>query len=350
MNIDRKMATVRTISNITLIENADSICKYTVDGWNIVDKIGAYNIGDKVIMVEIDAWVPTEIAPFLSKGKEPKEFEGVKGERLRTVCLKKQVSQGLLLSLDTAVAYFIGSEFDDGQELSEVFGTGQDVSAILGIVKWEAPIPACLAGAVRGNLPEGIIKTDQNRVQNIGRHLPEYYGQVFEKTEKLHGSSCTMYLDSSGDFHVCSRNLDLKFDENNAFWKAAVKYKVEEKLKSLEMLGLAIQGELIGEGINGNQYKVELEFRVFDMYLVPEKRYLNSEERKVITETLGLLHSPVMEYVTLSEEHTVEALLKSAEFTSFVNGSTAEGFVMKSVSNPEISFKVVAQQWLLKNE
>lgn len=346
MNIDRKMATVRTISNITLIENADSICKYTVDGWNIVDKIGAYNIGDKVIMVEIDAWVPTEIAPFLSKGKEPKEFEGVKGERLRTVCLKKQVSQGLLLPLSV-----LNVKTDSGEYAGQWEGfEGQDVSARLGIIKWEAPIPVCLAGTVRGNLPECIIKTDQNRVQNIGRHLPEYYGQVFEKTEKLHGSSCTMYLDSSGDFHVCSRNLDLKFDENNAFWKAAVKYKVEEKLKSLEMLGLAIQGELIGAGISGNQYKVELEFRVFDMYLVPEKRYLNSEERKVITETLGLLHSPVMEYVTLSEEHTVEALLKSAEFTSFVNGSTAEGFVMKSVSNPEISFKVVSQQWLLKNE
>lgn len=346
MNIDRKMATVEVVAEVKAIPEADKIQAYRIKDWWVVDSVGKYQVGDKVVYCEVDSWIPTEIAPFLSKGKEPKEFEGIKGERLRTVRLKKQVSQGLLLPLSV-----LDVKTDSGEYAGQWEGfEGHDVSARLGIVKWEAPIPACLAGAVRGNLPEGIIKTDQTRVQNIGRYLPEYYGQVFEKTEKLHGSSCTMYLDSSGEFHVCSRNLDLKFDENNSFWKAAVKYKVEEKLKSLEMLGLAIQGELIGEGLNGNQYKVALEFRVFDMYLVPEKRYLSSEERKVITETLGLLHSPIMEYVTLSEEHTVEALLKSAEFSSFLNGSNSEGFVMKSVSKPEISFKVVSNKWLEKNE
>lgn len=342
MNIDRKMATVEVVAEVKAIPEADKIQAYRIKDWWVVDSVGKYQVGDAVLYCEVDSWIPTEIAPFLSKGKEPKEFEGIKGERLRTIRLKKQVSQGLLLP----VSLVEGTVPNPHQRVQE----GDDVSALLGIVKWEAPIPACLAGVVRGNLPEGIIKTDQTRVQNIGRHLPEYYGMKFEKTEKLHGSSCTMYLDSSGEFHVCSRNLDLKFDENNSFWKAAVKYCVEQKMKSLELLGLAIQGELIGEGINGNQYKVTLEFRVFDMYLVPEKRYLSSDERKVITETLGLLHSPIMEYVTLGEEHTVEALLKSAEFSSALNGSTAEGFVMKSTSNPEISFKVVSQRWLLKNE
>lgn len=342
MNIDRKMATVEVVAEVKAIPEADKIQAYRIKDWWVVDSVGKYQVGDAVLYCEVDSWIPTEIAPFLSKGKEPKEFEGIKGERLRTIRLKKQVSQGLLLP----VSLVEGAVPNPHQRLQE----GDDVSALLGIVKWEAPIPACLAGVVRGNLPEGIIKTDQTRVQNIGRHLPEYYGMKFEKTEKLHGSSCTMYLDASGDFHVCSRNLDLKFDENNSFWKAALKYKVEEKLKSLELLGLAIQGELIGEGINGNQYKVALAFRVFDMYLVPEKRYLTSEERIVMTDLLGLLHSPIMEYVTLGEEHTVEALLKSAEFSSALNGSTAEGFVLKSVSKPEISFKVVSQQWLLKNE
>lgn len=350
MNIDRKMATVEVVAEVKAIPEADKIQAYRIKDWWVVDSVGKYQVGDAVLYCEVDSWIPTEIAPFLSKGKEPKEFEGIKGERLRTIRLKKQVSQGLLLDITLAANYFIGSKFDEGQELSEFFRVGQDVSALLGIVKWEAPIPACLAGVVRGNLPEGIIKTDQTRVQNIGRYLPEYYGMMFEKTEKLHGSSCTMYLDSSGDFHVCSRNLDLKFDENNSFWKAAVMYGVEQKMKSLELLGLAIQGELIGEGINGNQYKVALAFRVFDMYLVPEKRYLSSEERIVMTDLLGLLHSPIMEYVTLGEEHTVEALLKSAEFSSALNGSTAEGFVMKSASNPEISFKVVSNKWLEKNE
>lgn len=350
MNIDRKMATVEVVAEVKAIPDADKIQAYRIKDWWVVDSVGKYQVGDMVVYCEVDSWIPNYIAPFLSKGKEPKEFEGVKGERLRTIRLKKQVSQGLLLSLDIAAAHFIGSDLDEGQELGEFFTEGRDVSALLGIVKWEAPIADCLAGVVRGNLPEGIIKTDQTRVQNIGRHLPEYYGMKFEKTEKLHGSSCTMYLDMSDEFHVCSRNLDLKFDENNAFWKAAVMYDVEKKLRDLDMQGHAIQGELIGTGINGNQYKVDLEFRVFDMYNVPEKRYLNSYERQVLTHILGLLHSPVMEYVSLSKEHSVEALLKSAEFNSGLNGSTAEGFVLKSVDKPEISFKVVSNKWLEKNE
>jgi RNA ligase (TIGR02306 family) len=342
MNIDRKMATVEVVAEVKAIPDADKIQAYRIKDWWVVDSVGKYQVNDRVVYCEVDGFIPTEIAPFLSKGKEPKEFEGVKGERLRTVRLKKQVSQGLLLPISIVE----GAVPNPHQRVQE----GDDVSALLGIVKWEAPIPACLAGAVRGNLPEGIIKTDQTRVQNIGRHLPEYYGMKFEKTEKLHGSSCTMYLDMSEEFHVCSRNLDLKFDENNSFWKAAVMYDVEKKMRDLGLLGLAIQGELIGAGINGNQYKVDLEFRVFDMYNVLTKRYLNSYERRTLTESLGLLHSPVMQYVTLSEEHSVEALLKSAEFASAMNGSTAEGFVLKSVDKPEISFKVVSQSWLLKNE
>lgn len=342
MNIDRKMATIEIVAEVKSIPDADKIQAYRIKGWWVIDSVGKYQVGDAVIYCEVDSWIPTGIAPFLSKGKEPKEFEGAKGERLRTIRLKKQVSQGLLLP----VSLVDGTAVNPDQQLQE----GDDVSSLLGIVKWEAPIPACLAGTIRGNLPEGIIKTDQTRVQNIGRNLEKYYGQVFEKTEKLHGSSCTMYLDASGEFHVCSRNLDLKYDENNSFWKAAIKYDVEAKMKSREMLGLAIQGELIGEGINGNQYRVALEFRVFDMYLVTEGRYLGSYEREILTQSLGLLHAPVMEYVTLTEEHTIEALLKSAEFSSNLNGSTAEGFVLKSINNPEFSFKVVSNKWLEKND
>jgi tRNA-binding EMAP/Myf-like protein len=55
--------------------------------------------------------VPTEIAPFLSKGKEPRVFNGVKGERLRTVKLRGVQSQGLLLKLtDVGEVQIIGGK------------------------------------------------------------------------------------------------------------------------------------------------------------------------------------------------------------------------------------------------
>lgn len=341
MDIERKLATIERIEEIRAIPEADKICAYRIKDWWVVDQVNKYEVGQKVIYVECDAWVPNTIAPFLSKGKEPREFEGIKGERLRTVRLKKQLSQGLLLPIDYCVA--------PRGKLTYI-EEGADVSEVLGIIKWEAPIPAQLAGQVRGNLPAGIIKTDQNRVQNIGKYLSEYYSYTFEKTEKLHGSSCTMYLDSNDEFHVCSRNLDLKPDENNSFWKAAIKYNVEQKMRDAQMQGIAIQGELIGEGINGNQYKTKLDFYVFDMFNVTTQQYAPSFNRQQIAAKLGLKHVPVIDTVMLDDSWPVEYMLEEAEGVSQLNGSSREGIVWKCIQDPSISFKAVSNAWLLKND
>lgn len=79
----RKMASIRKIIDIKKIENADKICIYLVDGWQIVDEVNKYKINDFVIMLEIDSWVPNALAPFLSKGKVPREFKkgfAIRGE------------------------------------------------------------------------------------------------------------------------------------------------------------------------------------------------------------------------------------------------------------------------------
>lgn len=96
----RKLATVRKIDEIRPIEGADAIEAAVVGGWTVVVKRGEFTVGDLAVYLEIDSWVPTELAPFLSKGGEPREFNGVRGERLRTVTLRKTISQGLLLKLE----------------------------------------------------------------------------------------------------------------------------------------------------------------------------------------------------------------------------------------------------------
>ena len=87
--------------------------------------------------------VPTSIASFLTKaGHEPKEFEGVKGERLRTIKLRGQISQGLLLPIEQ-----VFPEKDSNYYWSMV---GEDVTEILGVVKWERPISPQLYGQAKG--------------------------------------------------------------------------------------------------------------------------------------------------------------------------------------------------------
>lgn len=98
----RQLATIRRIDKLEPIPGADLIWKATVGGWELVTaKENGFKEGDLIVYLEIDSWVPHELAPFLSKGQEPREFEGVKGERLRTIKLRGTLSQGLILPIDT---------------------------------------------------------------------------------------------------------------------------------------------------------------------------------------------------------------------------------------------------------
>jgi len=157
----RKLATIRKIAEVKIIENADKICQYRVDGWWVVDAVERYQVGDLVVYFEIDSWVPTELAPFLSKGKEPREYGGVKGERLKTVKLRGAVSQGLLLPVETGFGGYPWIRSATGEHT--VVQEGQDVTELLGIQKYEPPVPAQLAGKIAGVFPSWLRKTDQER-------------------------------------------------------------------------------------------------------------------------------------------------------------------------------------------
>jgi len=261
----RKLATVRRIAEVRPIEGADLIEAVRVDGWWVVCKKDEYSVGSLAVYVEIDSWVPTKIAPFLSKGKEPKEYEGILGERLRTVKLRGQLSQGLLLPVNV-----IDSDVSEDA----------DVTEILGITKWEPPAEFRAANA-KGNFPFFIRKTDQERLQNIkGQHLESFVGSLLQKTEKLDGSSLTMFS-KDGCIGVCSRNLELIRDEENTFWKTAINNGVDnlsEFCKGLE-IDIAIQGEMIGPNIQGNKYNLrDHEFYCYDIFDITNQKYLNPRE------------------------------------------------------------------------
>ena len=339
---ERKLATIRKISAIQPIEGADAIEVAVVDGWKVVVKKGEFEVNSLAVYLEIDSWVPTNLAPFLTKaGHFPKVFEGVEGERLRTVKLRGQISQGLLLPLQTV--FELPSTTNCDVE-------GADVTEALGIVKWERPMNAQLAGMARGNFPSLVPKTDQERIQNLTQSFEQYQLDNWSITEKLDGSSCTFYLDDEGVFHVCSRNLDLKEDEANSFWKVARKFQIEDIMRRNSMLGMAIQGEMIGEGIQGNQYKTQLDFYVYDMYNTATGQYILPAQLKAACEKLGLKHVPILCEATEIKEQTIQSILEYAEGKSVLNGSNREGVVFKSNTVHDRSFKVVSNSWLQLNE
>lgn len=349
--MERQLATIRKIAEVQAIPNADKICAYRVDGWWVVDSVGKYNVGDLVVYLEIDSWVPNSIAPFLSKGKEPKEFEGVKGERLRTVKLRGFTSQGLLLPLS-----ILGKP-------EEIFpinddSIGADVTQDLCILKYEKPLPAALAGTAKGNFPSFIPKTDQPRIQNCTRNFEKWVeaGTVWEITEKLDGSSMTVYLkidelDEEGTpkYGVCSRNLDLKKDRFNSFWEAAIKENLILKIASTGR-SLAIQGELVGEGIQGNPYKLTgRQFFCFDIWDIDNQKYLLPEERRQLCFDLDIQHVPYLGRSHLGGLFASQSgVLAVADGMSVVGAKPArEGLVYKSETEHDVSFKAISNAWLL---
>ena len=341
-NGKRMMAWVAKIDKVVKHPEADSLDICTVGGWQCVTKLGEYKQGDLVVYVSIDSWVPTELAPFLSKGKEPREYNGVKGERLRTITLRGQLSQGLILPTTGK---------------TPLTGEGDDLTEFLGIQKWEKPIPAQLSGLVRGNFPDQVPKTDQERVQNLVSEVTaaNETGLKFQIEEKLEGSSCTFFLDMEGTFHVCSRNLDLKFDENNTYWRAAIKYDVERKLKDLGTLGIAVQGEIVGPGIQGNIYKLnDVQFYVFDIYDVQRGRYLTPKERQLMVQQLDLMHVPIIAHSADLYDALgitdIPGILKFAEGKSnLLPTQEREGVVFKEV-NGGMTFKEVSNRYLLNEK
>jgi RNA ligase (TIGR02306 family) len=345
MNIARKLASIKPITYIKPIEGADNIeCAIVDGGWPVVVKKGEFQVNDIAIYLEIDSWVPHELAPFLSKEKEPREYNGVKGERLRTVKLRGQVSQGLLLPV----------------ELTFWRDIGTDLTESLGIQKWEPPIPAQLQGVMKGNFPHFITKTDQERCQNLRKDIFESHkDECYEVTIKLDGSSMTVYV-KGDDFGVCSRNIDLKETETNSFWKAARGQNLIEPLRELckeKQVDYAIQGELIGESIQGNPEKIKGQcIYLFDIFDITNGCYLRANERQSVLSELNarganLGHVPVLDPdLKVADNFTsIDELLEFAEGPSMNPDTKREGLVFKSVDTG-FSFKAISNSYLLRNK
>jgi RNA ligase (TIGR02306 family) len=336
----RKLASIQRIAEIKPIEGADFICAYRINGWFVIDKINKYNVNDLVVYLEIDSWSPYSLTPFLTKeGKEPRMYNGIQGERLRSKKMKGIVSQGLILPIPD----------DTIKGAGVLIAEGLDLTDHLGIAKYEPPAEFMAANA-KGLFPSFIPKTNQERVQNLTKELEGWTtdGSLWEKTEKLHGTSFTAYI--SGCYSgVCSRNLELKIDDENTYNAIEKKYRVLELIKSTG-LNLAIQGEIIGSNICGNMYNLsEHRLYVFDVFDIDKQEYYLPEARWKLCSDLGLPHVPLLGFGSLVGDS--KYLLEDADGMSSINSkSIREGFVLKHMSDPMVSFKVVSNSFLLKHE
>ena len=339
--MERKLASIRKISDLRPIEGADKIELATIDGWKVVvAKDVNHKVSDLIVYCEVDSFLP--IKPefeFLRKSSYKKMADGNEGFRLKTIKLRGQISQGLIVPLDVLLKCGVSS--DDVYE-------GLDVTGTLGIVKYEPPIPAQLSGLVKGNFPSFLKKTDEERVQNLTKEYAIYSLDKFYVTEKLDGSSVTYYV-KDGVFGVCSRNLDLLEDENNSMWKFAIESGLRDRLVGLGK-NIAIQGEIIGEGIQGNPYqRIGQTVKIFNGFDIDKYDYLSLEELLELVKILEVKTVPILDLeFTLPE--TIDELLLMAEGKSVLNlKAEREGLVIRS-HDRKISFKSISNKFLLNEK
>ena len=324
--MERKLASIQRIKNIEPIAGADAIEKVTVLGWQLVVKKDEFKIGELCIYVEIDSVLP-----------DRPEFEFLRSRsfRIRTVKLRGQISQGICFPLNLLPENTIPEE-------------GLDVTEALGIIKYEPPVPTSLSGVIKGLFPSFISKTDETRVQVLQELLDENKGKKCYITEKLDGSSITCFI-RDGEFGVCSRNMELVEGEN-LYWKAPWQMDIEAKLRKLGK-NVAIQGELMGNGIQGNKLKLTGNtIFFFSIFWIDEYRYGSySEFKEIIQGQLKLPTVPVItENYRLSND--IDKLLKMAEIPSCIHSTTmAEGIVIRVIEEKEhVSFKAISNAYLLK--
>ena len=410
VNDGRKLVTVREISAIDDIPGADLIKVAQVEGWKVVVKAGEFQPGDKCVFFEVDSYLPMDDERYKFLEKNATNWQGIPGARLKTIRLRKQLSQGLALPVRDfpEVHPFLESE-----ELRDINFTGA-----LGIMKWEQVINAQLAGQAKGSFPSFLRKSDQERCQNMGAQIfgyedthatepldvtgipedailamldkgeliaiggkiidgvdvPNYYkvrkaqasrDTKYEVTLKMDGSSMTVYTrgdDITGeitDEGVCSRNLDLKMEgnEDNAFVKMA-QSGLLDILKHTRP-NLALQGELMGPGIQGNRENFPANrFFIYNIFDIKAGEFLTPDERKKIVnamQTQAVLHEinfvvehvPTLHnWVTLEELniHNLDDLLKFAIGPS-LNNNVREGVVFKAMDGSQ-QFKAISNLYL----
>ena len=349
----RKLATVQQISELRPIEGADAIEVARINGWDVVVKKGDFKTDEMVVFCEVDSFLPIQPEyEFLRKSSYKKMSDGTEGFRLKTIRLRGQLSQGLLINYQTLISKLPPDE-NGHVDLPDM---GEDVTEIMGILKYEPPVPACLAGQVKGNFPGFLHKTDEPRCQSFKKDEYQAYkdkGSKYYITEKLDGSSCSIYL-RGNEFGVCSRNMDLKETEGNTFWKVARQQNIEEILrKHAAKTGqqtVCVQGELVGEGVQGNIYNIKgHDFYIYNLYYSDCDQYAPIEELIEFTQEYSLKHVPLLHKDINLPENSMECL-KLAEGKSALNSNTEREGVVIRYFDRSVSFKAISNKFLLKKD
>ena len=390
----RELCYVVQINAIEPIVGSDNCEAAIVGGWRVMTRKGTFQAGDKAVYFEIDSKVPeTETFAFLAskhyKIKTQKYTFGGKG---------LMISQGLLMSF--ADFGWDINKYEVGDFLTETLGIKYSVvednkrkasvdkykrmaqrhsklfknsKIIQWLYKriWGKKLLFLFLGNKRDKKasfwPDWVIKTDEERVQNLPQLFPPDNTEWFV-TEKIDGTSTTFTMKkvkrNKYEFYVCSRNVCFDkpeketklFYETNVYTEMALKYNIEEVLKNIlnthnEFIFVTIQGETYGKSIQQRDYHMnDVDFKAFNLifgYKNGTVKRLNPREMtEILTNTYNIPCVPILdEHFKLPE--SIDEMITYADGTSVIDGDYREGVVLRTADGIN-SFKAVSNTYLLK--
>lgn len=366
---DRKLATIQKIIALNPIEGADKIEVATIKGWQVVVPKNTFKINDLCVFFEIDSLIPrTSWSEFLFKHEEDTVF------RLKTIKLKKQISQGLALPT-SIINNYIAKEDADVTELlgikkylsdseQEEVAISQKKEKKFSLGLWR--IKSFLFGEKTiKKWPYWVQKTDEERIQNMPQVLNQFKDSIVDITEKIDYQSVTftakqlpkysgllgkIFKQTETVFLVCSRNCIIT-GKDNLYWKIAKKYKIEELLTRFPYL--TIQGEQGDPSVQKNKYGIkEPTFWVFNIINHEAGYQYSYDEMVSFCSVHELPLVPLIERNKLSDIcHDVKEIVEYSKGTSIINPAIPrEGIVVRVYKEGQklLSFKVINPDFLLK--
>lgn len=269
------------IKNVRKHPNADKLSLADVKGWQVIIGLNQYKEDDLIIFCPPDAIIPSNIID-----KYNLEYLKKNG-RTSTVKLRGYISEGLVLDLP------------EGK-----WKTGDDVSKILGITKYEPPASKY---SVKGSQQTSRKKINPafhkyTKIENV-----KNYNNVFEVgdkvviSEKVHGSNfraalleinigknipfldkVSMFirkniLNHKNEYVVGSHNVQITHHSNRkSFYDKDIWNEMYNKynLKDILVPGMIIYGEVFGKNIQDLTYGIDgHQLIVFDIKFNDE--YMN---------------------------------------------------------------------------
>lgn len=212
--------------------NADALMLGRVGSYQVVVQKGLYNDGDEVVFAPEKSVLTGQI-----KSEFEKYLVGPNKDRVKAVRLRGEISSGII------VPPFLVPNMTDIE-------VGIDVSELLGITKYEPPIPTQLSGKVK--------KFDMPFVGNHDcEHANVYVNDLVDGervviTEKVHGSQFILAHNIDTNETIVSskgllkNGLTIEESNENSYWLAAKNDDIINKIRSNWTSGVVqIFGEVI---------------------------------------------------------------------------------------------------------